>query len=69
MYCLFQKHLLLFSGSFSQLAMGSESTPTGPIRIQFQIGLLKEGVRIPEGHLTLQDAKCLAEEIIERKVQ
>ncbi|XP_057202139.1 protein kinase D4 isoform X2 [Triplophysa rosa] len=55
------------AGSFSQLAVGSESTPTGPIRIQFQIGLLKEGVLIPEGHLTLQDAKCLAEEIIERK--
>ncbi|XP_055051364.2 protein kinase D4 [Misgurnus anguillicaudatus] len=54
-------------GSFSQLSMESESTPPRPIRVQFQIGLLREGVRIPEGHLTLQDAKRLAAELIERK--
>ncbi|XP_077083666.1 protein kinase D4 isoform X1 [Siphateles boraxobius] len=55
------------SGSFSQLSMGPEYTVTGPMRVLFQIGLLKEEVQIPEGRLSFQQAKHLAAEIIERK--
>ncbi|XP_042615357.1 serine/threonine-protein kinase D3-like [Cyprinus carpio] len=55
------------SGSFSLLSMGPESSTQGPIRVHFQIGLLKEDIRIPEGHLSFQQAKHLAAEIIERK--
>ncbi|XP_026117868.1 serine/threonine-protein kinase D3-like [Carassius auratus] len=55
------------SGSFSVLSMGPESSTQGPIRVHFQIGLLKEDVRIPEGRLSFQQAKHLAAEIIERK--
>ncbi len=50
------------------LSMGPESSTQGPICVHFQIGLLKEDVRIPEGHLSFQQAKHLAAEIIERKV-
>ncbi|XP_050972139.1 serine/threonine-protein kinase D3 isoform X1 [Labeo rohita] len=55
------------SGSFSQLSMRPESSAQGPMRVHFQIGLLKEDVRIPEGRLSLHQAKHLAAEIIERK--
>ncbi|KTF80735.1 hypothetical protein cypCar_00032352 [Cyprinus carpio] len=47
--------------------MGPKSSTQRPIRVHFQIGLLKEDVRIPEGHLSFQEAKHLAAEIIERK--
>ncbi|XP_051574626.1 protein kinase D4 isoform X2 [Myxocyprinus asiaticus] len=60
-------HVSSVSGSFSQLSMGSESTPSGPIHVFFQIGLLKEHVRISEGRLSFQEAKHLAAEIIENK--
>uniref|UniRef100_A0A8C1X2X3 protein kinase C n=1 Tax=Cyprinus carpio TaxID=7962 RepID=A0A8C1X2X3_CYPCA len=55
------------SGAFSLLSMGPKSSTQRPIRVHFQIGLLKEDVRIPEGHLSFQEAKHLAAEIIERK--
>ncbi|XP_052003223.1 protein kinase D4 isoform X2 [Xyrauchen texanus] len=60
-------HVSSVSGSFSHLSMGSESTPSGPIHVFFQIGLLKEHRQISEGRLSFQEAKLLAAEIIENK--
>ncbi|TRY83359.1 hypothetical protein DNTS_015076 [Danionella cerebrum] len=58
----------LVSDSFPQLTIGSGSTPPRHIQVYFQIGLLKEQMSIPEGHLGFQQAKLLATQIIERKV-
>ncbi|XP_066536511.1 protein kinase D4 [Hoplias malabaricus] len=55
------------SSCFSEMSMGTEVAPRGPIRVIFQIGLFKEGVRIPEGRLSFKSAKKLAAEIIEKK--
>ncbi|KAI4901141.1 hypothetical protein NFI96_030382, partial [Prochilodus magdalenae] len=52
---------------FSEMSMGIESVQRGPIRVVFQIGLFKEGVKVPESRLSFKSAKRLAAEIIEKK--
>lgn len=42
--------------------------PAGLVRVQFQLGLFREEVRVPAGDLSYAHAKRLAAEIIERKV-
>uniref|UniRef100_A0A3B1IN52 protein kinase C n=1 Tax=Astyanax mexicanus TaxID=7994 RepID=A0A3B1IN52_ASTMX len=56
-----------FSSTFSEMSMGTEPPHRGPIKIRFQIGLFKEGVKIPEGRLSFRSAKRMAAEIIEKK--
>ncbi|KAL7880580.1 hypothetical protein SRHO_G00028340 [Serrasalmus rhombeus] len=55
------------SSCFSEMSMGTESAHRGPICVVFQIGLFKEGVKVPEGRLSFRSAKKLAAEIIEKK--
>lgn len=43
-------------------------SPAGPVQVQFQLGLMREEVRVPAGNLSYSHAKRLAAEIIERKV-
>lgn len=45
-------------------------SPAGPVQVQvqFQLGLIREEVRVPAGNLSYSHAKRLAAEIIERKV-
>ncbi|TNM93623.1 hypothetical protein fugu_001799 [Takifugu bimaculatus] len=42
-------------------------SPAGPVQVQFQLGLIREEVRVPAGNLSYSHAKRLAAEIIERK--
>ncbi|MCI4377142.1 hypothetical protein PGIGA_G00200310 [Pangasianodon gigas] len=55
------------SSCFSQMSVGTESVPEGPICIHFQMGLLKERVSVPKGQLSFKSAKKIAAEIIEKK--
>lgn len=49
----------------------SAAAPVGPaglVRVQYQLGLFREEVRVPAGNLSYGHAKRLAAEIIKRKV-
>uniref|UniRef100_A0A3P8ZIW9 protein kinase C n=1 Tax=Esox lucius TaxID=8010 RepID=A0A3P8ZIW9_ESOLU len=56
------------SSSLSRMSVTPSSSRTsGLALVQFQLGLFREVVRVPDGQLNYQHAKSLAAEIIERK--
>lgn len=52
----------------SATAPVSPTGTSGPVQVQFQLGLFREEVRVPAGNLGYGHAKRLAAEIIGRKV-
>lgn len=52
----------------STVAPSSPTCVAGPVQVQFQLGLLREQVRVSADNLSYRHAKRLALEIIERKV-
>ena len=52
----------------SEVAPSCPTSTTGPVQVRFQLGLSREEVRVPAGHLSYSHAKRLAAQIIERKV-
>lgn len=50
------------------MSAAAAASPAGPVQVQFQLGLIKEEVRVPAGNLSYGHAKRLAAEVIKRKV-